>query len=97
MKLTKTLLIAPLVAGALITTCFAVTLDIQDDVSYSVGYTMGQTLKNQMDQNNISTDNQEMVDGLKDGINGKKSKLTPDQMQNAMIEFQKQAMAAQKK
>ncbi|MDE4961605.1 phage infection protein, partial [Francisella tularensis subsp. holarctica] len=33
----------------------------------------------------------------KDGINGKKSKLTPDQMQNAMIEFQKQEMAAQKK
>ncbi|MBK2240584.1 phage infection protein, partial [Francisella tularensis] len=52
---------------------------------------------NQMDQSNISTDNQEMVDGLKDGINGKKSKLTPDQMQNAMIEFQKQEMAAQKK
>ncbi|MFV9931020.1 MAG: FKBP-type peptidyl-prolyl cis-trans isomerase N-terminal domain-containing protein [Francisella endosymbiont of Hyalomma asiaticum] len=97
MKLAKTLLIASLVAGALITTCFAVTPDIQDDVSYSVGYTMGQTLKNQMDQNNISTDNQEMFDGLKDGINGKKSKLTPAQVQNAIIEFQKQAMAAQKK
>lgn len=96
MKLTKTLFIAPLVAGALITSCFAAA-DNQDDVSYSVGYTMGQTLKNQMDQSNISTDNQEMVDGLKDGIIGKQSKLTPDQMQNAMIEFQKQAMAAQKK
>ncbi|APC91645.1 MULTISPECIES: infectivity potentiator lipoprotein FipA [Francisella] len=96
MKLAKTLLIAPLVAGTLITSCFAAA-DSQDDVSYSVGYTMGQTLKNQMDQNNIATDNQEMVDGLKDGIIGKQSKLTPDQMQNAMIEFQKQAMAAQKK
>ena len=96
MKLTKTLLLTPLVAGALITSCFAAA-DSQDDISYSVGYTMGQTLKNQMDQSNLSTDNQEMADGLKDGINGKKSKLTPSQMQNAMIEFQKQAMAAQKK
>lgn len=44
MKLTKTLLLAPLVAGALITSCFAAA-DSQDDISYSVGYTMGQTLK----------------------------------------------------
>ncbi|MDE4990591.1 phage infection protein, partial [Francisella tularensis subsp. holarctica] len=28
---------------------------------------------------------------------GKKSQLTPDQMQNALIEFQKQEMAAHKK
>ncbi|MDE4984375.1 FKBP-type peptidyl-prolyl cis-trans isomerase N-terminal domain-containing protein, partial [Francisella tularensis] len=63
-------------------------------VSYSVGYTIVQTLKNQLDQLNISTDNQEIVDGLKDGINGKKSKLTPDQMQNSMIDFHKHEMAA---
>ncbi|MDE4970168.1 FKBP-type peptidyl-prolyl cis-trans isomerase N-terminal domain-containing protein, partial [Francisella tularensis] len=67
------------------------------DVSYTVGYTMGQTLKNQIYKNNISTEKQEMVDGLKDGINGKKTKLTPDQMQKAMIEIQKQENAAQKK
>lgn len=95
MKLTKTLLVAPLVAGALIGTTFAAN-DSKDDVSYSVGYTMGQTLKNQMDQKNISTDNTEMVNGLKDGMNGKDSKLTPEQMQNSMMTFQKQAMAAQK-
>lgn len=96
MKLTKTLLVAPLVAGALIGSAFAAN-DSKDDVSYSVGYTMGQTLKTQMDQGNISTDSTEMVNGLKDGINEKKSKLTDEQMQNAMMEFQKQAMAAQKK
>ncbi|MDE5031903.1 phage infection protein, partial [Francisella tularensis subsp. holarctica] len=38
MKLTKTLFIEPLVAGALITSCFAAA-DNPDDVSYSVGYT----------------------------------------------------------
>lgn len=58
---------------------------------------MGQALKTQMDQNNITTDNQEVVSGLTDGISGSKSKLTPDQMQNAMLQFQQQAVAAQKK
>lgn len=96
MKLTKTLLVAPLVAGALIGSAFAAN-DSKNDVSYSVGYTMGQTLKSQMDQGNISTDNKQMVSGLKDGISEKKSKLTDKQMQSAMMDFQKQAMAAQKK
>ena len=96
MKLAKTLLVAPLVAGTLIGSAFAAN-DSNDDVSYSVGYTMGQTLKNQMDQSNISTDNTEMVNGLKDGVNEKKSKLTDEQMQQAMMDFQKQAIAAQKK
>lgn len=94
MKLTKTLLVAPLVAGALITSSFAA--DNKNDVSYSVGYTMGKTLEAQMTQGNISTDNDQMIGGLKDGITGKDAKLTPDQMQSAMTEFQKQAMAAQK-
>jgi FKBP-type peptidyl-prolyl cis-trans isomerase len=95
MKLAKTLILAPLVAGALIGTTFAAA-DTKDDVSYSVGYTMGKTLQAQMSQNNISADNTEMVSGLKDGITGKKAKLTPEQMQNSMVEFQKQAMATQK-
>ncbi|MGQ4005573.1 FKBP-type peptidyl-prolyl cis-trans isomerase N-terminal domain-containing protein [Francisellaceae bacterium CB300] len=95
MKFTKTLLLAPLVAGALITSSFAADAN-KDDVSYSVGYTMGKTLEAQMEQGNITTDNSEMVGGLKDGIEGKDAKLTPDQMQSAMTEFQKQAMAAQK-
>ncbi|ASG67779.1 hypothetical protein fh0823_09240 [Francisella halioticida] len=96
MKLTKTLLIAPLVAGALISTSFAAT-DTKSDISYSVGYTMGETLKAQMQQNNVSADNGQVIDGLKDGIDSKKPKLTPEQMQTAMMDFQKQAIAAQKK
>ncbi|MDE4980195.1 phage infection protein, partial [Francisella tularensis subsp. holarctica] len=40
MKLTKTLFIEPLVAGALITSCFAAA-DNKYDVIYSVCYTMG--------------------------------------------------------
>jgi FKBP-type peptidyl-prolyl cis-trans isomerase len=96
MKFTKTLLVAPLLAGALIGTSFAAG-DSVNDTSYSVGYTMGQTLKSQMAQSNITTDNEQMINGLKDGIGGKKSSLSQEQMQNAMIEFQKQAMAAQKK
>jgi len=95
MKFTKTLLVAPLIAGALITSSFAADTN-KDDVSYSVGYTMGKTLETQMDQGNISVDNSEMVGGLKDGIESKDAKLTPDQMQSAMTAFQKQAMAAQK-
>ncbi|MED7819915.1 MULTISPECIES: FKBP-type peptidyl-prolyl cis-trans isomerase N-terminal domain-containing protein [unclassified Francisella] len=92
MKLTKTLLIAPLVAGALISTSFAA--DNKSDISYSVGYTMGKTLQAQMQQGNVSADNNQLIDGLKDGIDAKKPKLTPEQMQNAMLEFQKQAQAS---
>ncbi|WP_150468298.1 FKBP-type peptidyl-prolyl cis-trans isomerase N-terminal domain-containing protein [Francisella sp. SYW-9] len=95
MKLTKTLLVAPLVAGALISSSFAAT-DTKSNISYSVGYTMGKTLQAQMQQNNVTADNQQVIDGLKDGINSKKPKLTPEQMQTAMMDFQKQAMAAQK-
>ena len=57
---------------------------------------MGKTLEAQITQANISTDSSEMIGGLKDGIEGKDAKLSPDQMQSAMTEFQKQAMAAQK-
>ncbi|MED7787802.1 FKBP-type peptidyl-prolyl cis-trans isomerase N-terminal domain-containing protein [Francisella sp. 19X1-34] len=95
MKLTKTLLVAPLVAGALISSSFAAT-DTKSNISYSVGYTMAKTLQAQMQQNNVTADNQQIIDGLKDGINAKKPKLTPQQMQSAMMAFQKQAMAAQK-
>lgn len=94
MKLTKTLLVAPLIAGALMTSSFAA--DNKDDVSYSVGYTMGKTLQDQMTQGKISMDNDQMIDGLKDGIKGDEAKLSSEQMQTAMTEFQKQAMAAQK-
>ena len=95
MKFTKTLLVAPLIAGALITSSFAAT-DNKNDVSYSVGYTMGKTLETQMNEGNITADNNEMISGLKDGIEGDDAKLTPDQMKNAMTEFQKQVIAAQK-
>lgn len=74
MKLTKTLLVAPLVAGALISSSFAAT-DTKSNISYSVGYTMGKTLQAQMQQNNVTADSQQVVDGLKDGINAKNLNL----------------------
>ncbi|QIV95950.1 hypothetical protein E4K63_03540 [Allofrancisella inopinata] len=94
MKLAKTLIIAPILAGALVGSSFAA--DNKDDISYSVGYSMGKTLQTQMAQSNISADNEQIVNGLKDGILGKDARLTPEQMQNAMVEFQKQAIAKQK-
>lgn len=94
MKLTKTLLVAPLIAGALMTSSFAAA-DNSDDVSYSVGYEMGNNLKTQLAQGNVETDNAELISGLKDGIAKKKAKLDEKQMQAAMMAFQKQAMEAQ--
>ena len=55
-----------------------------DDTSYSIGYLKAQQIKQQLNSNNISVDYGSMIDGLNDGIQGKKAKLTEDQMRQAV-------------
>ena len=81
MKLTKTLLISPLVAATLVGGAFAATpaktTDTStsniDNTSYSMGYTMGQALENQLSQNKITLNDNQIIVGMKDGIGAKKS------------------------
>jgi FKBP-type peptidyl-prolyl cis-trans isomerase len=96
MKLTKKIFVAPLVAGALITGGFAATTS-NDNASYSVGYSMGKNFQSQTEQAHIKADNAQIIDGLKAGVSGDKSKLSDKKMQAAMEGFQKQMIASQKK
>ena len=90
MKLTKILLAGSLAVAA--TSAFAGTSDT-DDMSYSVGYSMGKNLQMQLAQGGIEVDNSQVEAGLTDGIKGQDSKLSDEQMQKAMMSLQQQAMA----
>ena len=106
MKLTKTLLISPLVAATLVGGAFAATpaktTDTStststsniDNTSYSMGYTMGQALENQLSQNKITLNDNQIIVGMKDGIGAKNPRLTQTQMQSAILELQKQVQKA---
>jgi len=91
MKFTKILLAAPLAIVALSMPAFAA--DNTDDMSYSVGYSMGKNLKDQLATGGINVDNEQLEAGLASGIKGEDSKLTQDQMQKAMMALQQQATA----
>lgn len=97
MKLSKKFFVAPFVAGALISGGFSATAPSNDNASYSVGYSMGKNFQSQTEQANIKADDAQIIDGLKAGVAGAKSKLSDKQMQTAMEGFQKQMIASQKK
>src|SRR5205085_1925340 len=71
--------------------------DTKDKASYSIGLNIGQNLKKQ----NVELNPEAMIAGLKDGLGGKKSALSEDQIKEAMTTLekdmeQKQEVAAQK-
>jgi FKBP-type peptidyl-prolyl cis-trans isomerase FklB len=71
--------------------------DAKDKASYSIGINIGQNLKRQ----GVELNPDAMIAGLKDGLGGKKSALTDDQIKEAMTTLekdmeQKQEVAAQK-
>jgi len=71
--------------------------DAKDKASYSIGMNIGQNLKRQ----GVELNPDAMIAGLKDGLGGKKSALTDDQIKEAMTSLekdmeQKQEAAAQK-
>ena len=71
--------------------------DAKDKAGYSIGLNIGQNLKRQ----GVELNPDAMIAGLKDGLGGKKSALTDDQIKEAMATLekdmeQKQEVAAQK-
>lgn len=64
---------------------------LDDDLqkgSYAVGQTIGGNIKSQP----LKLDLVALVGGLKDAVEGKPSKLTPEQIKDAMMKLQQQAM-----
>ncbi|GIW77469.1 MAG: peptidyl-prolyl cis-trans isomerase [Phycisphaerae bacterium] len=59
--------------------------------SYGIGYDMGQYAKSSL---KIKLNDQAIIDGFKDAINGAQSRVTPDQMQAAMIALSQELNAA---
>jgi FKBP-type peptidyl-prolyl cis-trans isomerase len=57
-----------------------------DQISYIIGYNLGQSFK----QQSISINNSVLNQGLNDGLQGNTPALTQDQMQQIMQNFQKQ-------
>ena len=64
---------------------------LMDRVSYAFGLQMGGELK----ANNLPINPDMLAQGIKDALSGKPPKLTPEQLQATMMEFQQVMMAKQ--
>jgi FKBP-type peptidyl-prolyl cis-trans isomerase len=64
---------------------------VQDRASYTIGYNLGRTLK----QNDVQANSALLMKGLQDGLAGGDGMLTTAEMQSTMQEFQKQVVAQQ--
>ncbi len=64
---------------------------VQERASYAIGFSAGQQLGSQ----GADIDVDQLVAGLRDAFAGEEGKLTAEQMQAAMTEFQQQMMAAE--
>ncbi len=65
--------------------------DQKDKVSYSIGVEIGKNLKKQ----SIDVNSEFLVKGVKDAYSGEKFLLTDQEMQEALMAFQKEMMAKQ--
>lgn len=59
---------------------------VQQRVSYGIGLSIGQNLASQ----GLEVDSAALISGLSDALAGKESQLTEDEIQDAMIAFQKE-------
>lgn len=63
----------------------------RQQASYGLGITIGRQLKGQL----IDPDLEPLIQGLKDGLAGRKSQLTDEQVQHALKSLQQEVMAKQ--
>jgi FKBP-type peptidyl-prolyl cis-trans isomerase len=84
-------LVTSLGMGLSLLTACEKPVKLDDDLqkgSYAVGQTIGGNIKSQP----LKLDLTALVGGLKDAVDGKPSKLTPEQIKDAMMKLQQQAM-----
>ncbi|MGC4030539.1 MAG: FKBP-type peptidyl-prolyl cis-trans isomerase [Tepidisphaeraceae bacterium] len=65
------------------------TMNLYQQASYGIGYDLGRNVKN----SNIAFDPEVVIQGLKEGLAGSTSKVTPDQLDAAMAKIKQEMMA----
>jgi len=60
------------------------------DTSYTIGYQIGANMIGQLKSQGIKLDNAKLINAFTEAVNGEKPELSPKQMQEAMMMFQKQ-------
>ena len=84
---------AGLMAAVIATPSLAADLTtFEQQLSYSIGYKMGKSLKEQEDRG-MKVDLDILKEAITDTVTGKPLQLTDDQMKAAFIELQKQMQA----
>jgi len=84
---------AGLMAAVIATPSFAADLtSLEQQISYSIGYKMGKSLKEQ-EEKGLKVDLDTLKEAITDTVTGKPLQLTEDQMKAAFIELQKQMQA----
>ncbi len=73
-----------------------VSQDNVADASYTIGYSIGKNMTEQLHQQNVTLDIDNLEQGFTAGIKGNKPKLTQEQMEQSMQAFQKEMEAKMK-
>ncbi|GGG05292.1 MULTISPECIES: FKBP-type peptidyl-prolyl cis-trans isomerase N-terminal domain-containing protein [Cysteiniphilum] len=66
------------------------------DASYTIGYSIGKNMTEQLKQQNVSLNTDDLQQGFVAGIEGTKPKLSQEQMEQSMQAFQKEMEAKMK-
>ena len=66
------------------------------DASYTIGYSIGKNMTEQLKQQNVSLNTGDLQQGFVAGIEGSKPKLSQEQMEQSMQAFQKEMEAKMK-
>ncbi|WP_119327991.1 FKBP-type peptidyl-prolyl cis-trans isomerase N-terminal domain-containing protein [Cysteiniphilum halobium] len=74
----------------------ATTKNNTADASYTIGYSIGKNMTEQLKQQNVSLNTDDLQQGFVAGIEGSKPKLSQEQMEQSMQAFQKEMEAKMK-
>lgn len=96
-KLSK-ILLSSITASALMSTAYAAPsassttsmtdAQLMENASYIIGYSIAKNITAELQSQNISLNNQELKQGFDTGVDGYKPRLTDEQMQQALVQFQ---------
>lgn len=66
---------------------------VMEAASYIIGYSIAQNITNELQSQNINLNTDQVLQGFDTGITGGQPRLTDEQMQQALVQFQQQAQS----